>query len=574
MLHSVLMYIARIPNRNSPPAVLLRESYREDGKVKSRTLANLSKLPAESIEILQRSLKGEQLVPLNESLEVVSSPHHGHVDAVLRALRHLGVARCIDSRPSRERNLVVAMIVARILSPGSKLAITRWWHDTTLPVTLGVEDADEDDLYAALDWLFKRQNRIEKKLAARHLDDQALVLYDLSSSYFEGSCCPLASFGHNRDGKKGKMQVNYGLLTNFEGIPVSISVFEGNTSDPKTLLKQVQRVRKDFAVEHFVMVGDRGMITQKQVDVLQTQQGVDWITALRPEAIRQLLADKAVQMDLFDEHNLFELSHPNFPGERLVACRNPQLAARRAQKRQNLLEATAKELDKVVGMVERGRITGEDKIGVRVGKVINKYKVAKHFLLEIEERCFDYSLDEEKIAAEALLDGLYVIRTSLDAQRITAEDAVRSYKQLSRVERAFRSMKTVDLLVRPIHHRLADRVRAHLFLCMLAYYVQWHMVAAWRELLFCDEDQGAKAERDPVAAATRSREALNKVHTHLLEDGTQAHSFKTLLHHLSTIVRNFCRIPSADSDASLIEITTTPNAKQQRAYDLLDTITV
>ena len=574
VLEYVLMYITRIPNRNSPPAILLRESYRENGKVKSRTLANLSKLPAESIEILQRSLKGEQLVPLNESLDVVSSLHHGHVDAVLRAMRHLDIARCIDSRPSRERNLVIAMIVARILSPNSKLATTRWWNDTTLPVILGVEDANEDDLYAALDWLFKRQKRIEKKLAARHLDDDALVLYDLSSSYFEGSCCPLAAFGHNRDGKKGKLQVNYGLLTSFEGVPVSISVFEGNTADPKTLLDQVQLVREHFAIAHFVMVGDRGMITQKQIDALQTQQGTDWITALRPEAIRKLLADEVVQMDLFDECNLFELSHPDFPGERLVACRNPQLATRRGKKRQSLLEATAKELDKVVGMVQRGRLTGEDKIGVRVGKVINKYKVAKHFLLEIEAGRFGYSLDEGKIAAEAALDGLYVIRTSLDAQRISAEDAVRSYKQLSRVERAFRSMKTVDLLVRPIRHRLPDRVRAHIFLCMLAYYVQWHMVDAWRELLFCDEDQGAKAERDPVAAATRSKEALKKVHTHMLEDGTEAHSFQTLLHHMSTIVRNFCKIPGTDSNATPIEITTTPNAKQQRAYALIDNINV
>jgi transposase len=568
------MYISRVPNRNSPPAILLRESYRENGKVKSRTLANLSKLPAEAIEILRRSLKGEQLVPLDERLNVVMSSHHGHVDAVLRAMRRLDFARCIDSRSSDERNLVIAMIAARILSPHSKLATTRWWHDTTLPVTLGVEDADEDDLYAALDWLFKRQKRIEKKLAARHLDRNALVLYDLSSSYFEGTKCPLAAFGHNRDRKKGKMQVNYGLLTNSEGIPVSISVFEGNTADPSTLLNQVQRVRDEFDIEHFVMVGDRGMITQKQVDALRTQPGTDWITALRPDAIRQLIADRAVQMDLFDERNLFELTHADFPGERLVACRNPQLAMRRGNKRQNLIEATAKELDKVVGMVERGRLAGEDKIGVRVGKVVNKYKVAKHFLLNIKESSFSYTLDEEKIAAEAALDGLYVIRTSLEAQRISAEEAVRSYKQLSRVERAFRSMKTMDLLVRPIHHRLADRVRAHLFLCMLAYYVQWHLVAAWRELLFCDEDQGAKAERDPVAAATRSTEALKKVHTHMLADGTQAHSFRTLLHHLSTIVRNYCDIPGALSNTPPIQITTTPNEMQQRAYDLIEQISV
>jgi len=319
------MFIARIPNRNSPPAILLRESYRENGKVKTRTLANLSKLPASAIEVLKRSLKGEQLVPLHEPLEVVASPHHGHVAAVLQALRQLGLARVIDSRPSRERDLVLAMITARILAPGSKLATTRWWHDTTLPNCLGIEGADETDLYAALDWLLERQERIEKKLVARHLEEGALALYDLSSSYFEGTTCPLAAFGHNRDGKKGKLQVNYGLLTNADGIPVAVSVFEGNTSDTQTLLEQVERLQKTFAIDAFAMVGDRGMITQTQIDALQGRDGVAWITALRPEAIRQLLDDEALQPDLFDERNLFELTHPDFPGERLVACRNPEL---------------------------------------------------------------------------------------------------------------------------------------------------------------------------------------------------------------------------------------------------------
>lgn len=568
------MYITRVPNRNSPPAILLRESYRADGKVKSRTLANLSKLPAASIEVLRRALRGEQLVPLSAAMEVIASPHHGHVDAVLRAMRQLNLSRLIDSRPSRERDLVVAMIAARILAPGSKLATTRWWQDTTLPAIVGVEDADEDDLYTAMDWLLQRQRRIEKKLAARHLDNDALVLYDLSSSYFEGRCCPLAAFGHNRDGKKGKLQVNYGLLTSAQGTPVAISVVAGNTGDPKTLLPQVTRMREAFDIEHFVIVGDRGMITQKQVDVLQQHQGVEWITALRPDAIRQLLDDKVLQMGLFDERNLFELSHPDFPGERLVACRNRELTKRRGEKRRSLLEATARELDKVAAMVARGRLKGEDKIGVRVGKVVNKYKVAKHFILEIKPQRFDYTLDEDKIAAEAALDGLYVIRTSLDQHRISAADAVRSYKQLSRVERAFRSMKTMDLLVRPIHHHLENRVRAHLFVCMLAYYVQWHMVEAWRELLFCDADQDAKATRDPVAPAKRSAAALHKVHTRTLEDGSEVHSFQTLLHHLSTIVRNICKIPGAGADTPPIEIATTPNAKQQRAYKLLETISV
>lgn len=568
------MYISSVPNRNSPPAILLRESYRENGKVKSRTLANLSKLPSDAIELLRRSLKGEHLLPLTDTVEVVASPHHGHVEAVSRALQRLHLAQVIDSRPSRERNLVLAMITARILSPASKLATTRWWRDTTLAALFGVEDADEADLYAALDWLLQRQGRIEKKLAARHLGNDALALYDLSSSYFEGTTCPLAALGHNRDGKKGKLQVNYGLLTNAQGIPVAVSVFEGNTADPKTVLAQVRRVREDFAIDHFAIVGDRGMITQKQIDALQQQDGIDWITALRPGAIRRLIDDGAVQPDLFDERNLFELSHPDFPGERLVACRNPQLAQRRERKRASMLEATVRELDKVRAMVARGRLKGDDKIGVRVGKVIDKYKMAKHVVLEIGDGRLDYTLDEEKIADEAALDGIYVIRTSLDPQRLSTEDAVRSYKQLSRVERAFRSMKTIDLQIRPIHHRLEGRVRAHIFLCMLAYYVQWHMTKVWRELLFCDEDQDAKATRDPVAPAKRSTAALRKVQTRTLEDGTAAHSFHTLLHHLSTIVRNQCRLPGAAEYTPRFEITTTPNAKQQRAYDLLEKITV
>lgn len=566
------MFIARVPNRTSPPAMLLRESYRENGKVKTRTLANLSKLPASAIDALKRSLKGEQLVPLNETLEIVASTHHGHVEAVLQAMRRLGLTRLIDSRPSPERDRVVAMVAARVLAPHSKLATTRWWHDTTLPAEVGVQDADESDLYAAMDWLLERQGRIEKKLAARHLDEDALALYDLSSSYFEGSTCPLAAFGHNRDGKKGKQQVNYGLLTNDQGVPIAVSVFEGNTADPKTLLEQVYRVQKHFAIGSFAIVGDRGMITQTQIDALREQDGVDWITALRPGAIRQLVEDGAVQLDLFDERNLFELSHPDFPDERLVACRNPELARRRAAKRQSLLQATAKELDKVCAMVERGRLQGKDKIGVRVGKVIDKYKMAKHVILEIEDGHLRYRVDEQKIAAEAALDGIYVIRTSL--HRISSDDAVRSYKRLTRVERAFRSMKTMDLHVRPIYHRLADRVRAHIFLCMLAYYVQWHMMSAWRELLFVDEDQQAKATRDPVAPAKRSAGALRKAQTRTLDDGSAVHSFQTLLNHLSTIVRNQCKIPGAEADAPLMSITTTPNAKQQRAYELLDTITV
>ena len=568
------MYIATIPNRSSPPAILLREGYREGGKVKTRTLANLSTLPEAAVAALRRVLKGDTLITADEAFEAISSRHHGHVQAVLAAMQRLGFAHLIASRPSRQRNLVVAMVAARILAPESKLATTRWWHVTTLPALLGVSDADEDDLYAAMDWVLTRQPRIEKTLAARHLHNDGMALYDLSSSYFEGVTCPLAARGHNRDGKKGKLQVNYGLLTDGRGIPVAVSVFKGNIGDPKTLLPQVDTIRKVFGLERCVLVGDRGMIAQTQIDALRTIDGMDWVAALRPEAIRRLVEGGALQMGLFDERNLFELTHPDFPDERLVACRNPELAKRRAHTRTSLLEATANELEKVRRMVGRGRLRGQDNIGVRVGKVVNRYKVAKHVRLTIEDTRFDFDVDADSVAAEAALDGIYVIRTSLPAERMSAEETVRSYKRLTQVERAFRSLKTVDLQIRPIHHRREHRVRAHIFLCMLAYYVLWHMLEAWRPLLFCDEDQHAKTTRDAVAPATRSEAALRKVHSRTLDDGSEVHSFHTLLTLLSGIVRNVCRVPGAPSDAPTFDVVTTPSATQQRAYQLLETIAV
>jgi transposase len=566
------MYIATVPNRGSPPAILLREGYRDGGKVRTRTLANLSKLPPEAVAALRQVLKGDTLIKAGNAFEAITSQHHGHVQAVLDAMQRLSFAQLIASRPSRQRHLVVAMVAARILEPDSKLGTTRWWNLTTLPTLLDVAEADEEELYSAMDWLLKQQPFIEKKLATRHLHDNGMALYDLSSSYFEGVTCPLAALGHNRDGKKGKLQVNYGLLTNTRGVPVAVSVFKGNTGDPKTLLPQVDKVRKDFGIERFVLVGDRGMIAQKQVDALRDVDGIDWIAALRPEAIRQLLEGGALQLGLFDERNLFELTHPDFPGERLVACRNPELAKRRAYKRTSLLEATVKELETVRRMVERGRLRGQDDIGVRVGKVVNKYKVAKHFKLIIQDTRFDFAIDPDKVAAEAALDGIYVIRTSLPEERISAEDTVRSYKRLTLVERAFRSFKTLDLEIRPIHHRLENRVRAHIFLCMLAYYVMWHMLQAWRPLLFCDEEQAAKTTRDPVAPAQRSAAALRKVRTRRLDDGSEVHSFHTLLKLLSSIVRNVCRVPGAPPETPTFDVITTPSAKQQRAYQLLQTI--
>ena len=661
MVIAVRMYIATVPNRKSPPALLLRESYREKGKVKTRTLANLSCLPPQSIDILRRSLKGENLVSTN-AFEIVEngSPAHGHVDAVTTAMRRLGFSQLISSRRSRERDLVVAMVVARILEPKSKLATTLWWEDTTLPETLEVSDANEKDLYDAMDWLLERQNRIENKLASRHLKSNALALYDLTSSYFEGETCPLAALGHNRDGKKGKLQVNYGLLTNRKGIPVAVSVFKGNTGDPKTLMPQVEKMRDEFGIDQFVMVGDRGMLTQKQVDELRGIDGVDWIGALRPEAIKKLATNGAIQMGLFDERNLFELKHPDFPGERLVACRNIELAHRREIKRENLLKATVKELDKVRGMVRRGRLRGkneiearvrgilkkykigkhfeldirddgfnykvnenaliseimakckgnqdliekrlkrsrshiesiekqfakliqkidkgslhgQDAIGVRVGKVINKYKVGKHFELDIRDNDFNFEINQDKVRKETALDGIYIIRTSLPKERMDADETVLSYKLLSQAERAFRSFKTVDLMVRPIRHRLEDRVKAHIFLCMLAYYVQWHMMEAWRPLLYADEDQKAKDLRDPVAPAKRSDSAVKKVKAKRLDDGSKAYSFRSLLGHLGAIVRATCRCPDKKDASATFTMTTRPNPKQQRAFDLLRTIRV
>jgi transposase len=557
-------------------AHLLRRSYREGKKVKSQTLGNLSHLPAHVIDLIRRSLKGETMVSSADAFEAIASHHHGHADAVLRAMRRLGFEQIISSARSRERDLVVGMVAARILEPDSKLATTRWWNTTTLPEILGVTDADEDDLYDAMDWLLERQSRIEKKLAARHLKEGGLVLFDLTSSYFEGVMCPLAARGHDRDGKKGKLQVNWGLLTDERGRPVAVSVFKGNTGDPKTLLPQVRKVKEDFGIETMVIVGDRGMITQTQIDEIKGLDGVDWITALRTEGIKTLVEGGALQMELFDERGIFELTHPDYPGERLVACLNPELRKLRGHKRRSLLEATSRELEKVRSMVERGRLKGkgQDEIGVRVGKVVNKYKMSKHFVLDIRDGRFDFHVDEKKVGAEAALDGIYVIRTSLAEKQASAEDAVRHYKKLVLIEQAYRSLKTIDLKTRPIRHRTEDRVRTHIFLCMLAYYVEWYMREAWRSLLFCDEDQGAKKTRDPVAPAQRSKAALNKVHARVLDDGTEVHSFQTLLKLLSTVVRNVCRVPRAGSDTPTFEVVTTPSVKQQRAYELLENIEV
>ena len=563
------MHINIVPNRGSTPTVLLRESYREGSKVCKRTLANLSALSAAQVQMIRATLRGDVLQPIDQTFEITASPAHGHVQAVSLAMQRLGFASLLASKPCPERDLVCAMVASRIICPATKLATTRLWHTSTLAAEFGVADASEDDLYAAMDWLLAGQDRIQKKLAARHLKEDSLVLYDLSSSYFEGSHCPLAKLGYSRDRKRGTLQVNYGLLTDDRGCPVAVSVHAGNTSDSTTFMPGVTRLREKFGIKRMVTVGDRGMISQKAIDEMSQDTDVAWITALRSSAIRTLVQQGAVQMGLFDERNLLEISSADFPGERLVACRNPELAKLRAHTRASLLAATEENLEKIKVRVAAAKLVGADKIGVAVGKVVNQYKVAKHFELTIADDSFTFTRKIDSIAAEAALDGLYIIRTSVKAARMDAPTCVRTYKSLAQVERAFRSIKTMDLKVRPIHHHLEGRVRSHIFLCMLAYYVEWHMRQVWRELMFADEDQAAKLVRDPVAAATRSDAAMKKVLSLTLEDGSPVHSFQTLMATLQTIVRNTCRTPGGAPDAPTFEIITTPNQTQKRALELI-----
>ena len=563
------MHIDVVPNRNARPTYLLRESLREGKRVRKRTLANLSSLSDAQIAAIRRVLRGEGLCPPSSLFEVTASRACGHVQAVAVAMRQLQMERLLAARPAPERDRVLALIAARIVSPNTKLATSRQWHSTTLAQDFGVAEADEDDLYGAMDWLLAHQHSIQKKLAARHLAEGGLVLYDLSSSYFEGLTCPLAKLGYSRDGKKGLLQVNYGLLTDARGCPVAVSVYEGNVADSQTFLPEVERLRTSFGIERMVVVGDRGMISSKAIAELRQEAGVDWITALKSTSIRGLLEQGQLQLGLFDERNLVEIDSPDYPGERLVACRNPELAKLRAHKRDDLLACTERSLEKVRDRVRAGRLAGQDQIGVAVGRVINQYKVAKHFALAIEDASLHWSRNAESIRAEAALDGIYIIRTSVPAERMDGPECVRSYKALAQVERAFRSLKTVDLKVRPIHHRTADRVRAHILLCMLAYYVEWHMREAWRELLFADTEQQAKAMRDPVAPAKRSAAALDKVASRQLDDGSPVHSFRTLLDALSGIVRNTCRAPGAAAEEPTFEVVTTATAQQRRALDLI-----
>ena len=573
--YKVDMYVARIPNRGSPPAILLRESYRQGGKVKNRTLANLSHWPEPKVDALAQTLKGlPPKLDLSQAFEITRSLPHGHVAAVLGTARRLGVEELIDATPSRTRDLVTAMLVAQVIDPGSKLAVARGLRAETatssLGQLLGVASCDEDDLYAAMDWVLERKEVIENALAARHLVNGTLVLYDVSSAAFEGRTCPLGAIGHPRDGVKGRLQIVYGLLCSPAGIPIAIEVFEGNTADPNTLAAQITKIKTRFGLSRVCLVGDRGMLTHARIrDEVRPGQ-LDWISALRAPQIKALVEEGALQLSLFDTQDLFEISSPEFPGERLVCCHNPALAEKRARKRQDLLAATEKELTPIAAATGRAKraLRGKDKIALRVGKVINHYKMAKHFTLTITDESFTFTRNTEAIAAEAALDGIYVLRTSLPEHTLGRDDVVLRYKNLADVERFFRTLNS-ELDVRPIRHRLADRVRAHMFLRMLSYYISWHMKAALAPILFVDNDKPAAAAKraNPVAAAQRSDQALTKAARKRTPEDTPVHSFTSLLADLATLCAN--QIQPAD-DMPAFTMPTSPTPLQRRAFELLD----
>ena len=573
------MYVDVVPNRNSPPAVLIRESWREGKKTRKRTIANISHWPQHKVDALRAALKGGLVIDeLSSSFVTERSLLHGHVAAVLGTLRKLGLDRLIGSKRSRSRDLVLAMIAGRLIAPGSKLALARGLgteaHTTSLGSVLDLQDATEDELYDAMDWLLQRQDKIEKKLVERHLGNGSLVFYDVTSAHFEGRHCPLAAIGYPHGGPKGKLQINFGVLCDEAGRPVAVEVFAGNVGDPKTFTPQVAKMRERFGIDRVIYVGDRGMITSARIrEDLREAPGVEWITALRAEQIKKLLREGAFQPSLFDEKDLAEITSDEYPGERLIVCRNPLLAEERRRKRQELLQATEEELDKVVAATRRKQkpLRGKDKIGLRVGKVLGRFRMGKHFKITIAEDDLSYQRDEDKIAEETALDGFYVIRTSLCREEMEPEDVVRNYKRLSKVEQAFRMMKSIDLKVRPIHHHLENRVRAHVLLCMLAYYVDWHMREALAPMLFEEDDpDGAEARRSSVVGkAQKSSSAAAKAATKRTKDGFQVQSFGTLLQHLSTIVANENR-PTIKSIADQTFVTVTkPTTFQQRALDLL-----
>jgi Transposase DDE domain len=569
------MYVAVVPNRSSRPAILLRESYRGDGgKVKNRTLANLSDWPADRIETLRAALRGDKLVPAGEGVEIIRALPHGHVAATLGMARRIGLDELLPDGPERRRNLALALIVARLIDPAPKLATARALDATTaihsLGVTLGLGEVNVKEVYAALDWLGAAQPSIETALARRHLSNGTLVLYDVSSSYLEGRCCELARFGHSRDSRPDKMQIVFGLLCAADGCPVAIEVFEGNTGDPSTIGEQIVKLKQRFGLKRVVMVGDRGMITQARIEGDLKPAGLDWITSLRAPAIAKLAVEGGpLQLSLFDQRDLAEIESPEFPGERLVVCKNPALAEERKRKRDELLDATEQDLKDIKARIVRKRqpLRGADKIGLAVGALLGRRKVAKHFRITITDDALSFMRDHAAIAAEAALDGFYVLRTNVPSNALNSADTVRAYKSLATVERAFRSLKTVDLDIRPIFHWVSPRVRAHVFLCMLAYHLEWHMRQALAPILFDDHDRAAAEalRASPVAKARPSPAAKRKAKTKRTDDGQPVHSFRTLLADLATLTRNTVRCGKAPAMAILARSTKI----QQRAFELL-----
>jgi hypothetical protein len=545
-------------------AHLLRRSYREGGKVKKQTLANLSHLPEELIELIRGALRGQRFVAAEEAFEVERTLPAGHVEAALQMGRRLELARLLDRQPSRQRSLCLAMIVQRVIGPGSKLAMSRAFAQSTLASELAVEDADEDELYGALDWLLHRQGRIEQRLARRHLEDGTLVLYDVSSSYFEGHSCPLAQLGYSRDGRRGSPQIVYGLLCDRGGCPLAVEVFEGSLHDDKTLPSQIDKLRKRFTLGSVIVVSDRGMVTKANLELLREAEGAAWISALKAPQVKKLVKDGALQLSLFDEQSLAEITSDDYPGERLVVCRNPLVAQERARKREDLLQATERALAEIQNRVAQGTLSGQAAIGLAVGEVWNRWRVRKHFRVEITDTSFAFARRQEQIAAEAALDGVYVLRTSVADSELEAPEVVRAYKQLKEVERAFRTLKG-PLELRPIHHRLEERVRAHVFLCLLSYYLAWHLRRAWKPLLFDDEQPPARP--DPVAKARRSPQAERKARSKRTTTGERCHSLTTLLDELATRTRNTIRLH--ESGASFEQLTQ-PTPTQARALALID----
>jgi transposase len=566
------MYVAVVPNRNSPPAILLRESFREHGKVRNRTVANLSHWPAAQIEALRQVLKGETPAAAS-AFDIVRSRPHGHAAAVLTTIERLGLPALLERSDSRARRSVLALIASRILEPGSKLATSHGLREETCHHTLGellgLGAGNEDDLYEAMDWLVERQARVENALAARHLEAGTLVLYDLTSTYFEGRHCPLAKYGYSRDERRSNLQIVFGLLSNGEGCPVAVEVFAGNTADPKTVAAQVKKLRERFQLERIILVGDRGMLTQKRIEEdLQEHEGLQWVTALRAPQIQALMAQGAIQMSLFDEQNLLEITHPDYPEERLVVCRNPLLASERARKRRELIEAAEKKLKEIEVATKRLRqpVRGADKISYLVGKALAASKVEKYFRWTATDAGLNWERNPERLERDAALDGIYVLRTNVTVEQLDREQTVLAYKRLARVERAFRSLKSVDLNVRPIHHRLPDRVRAHVFLAMLAYYVEWHMRQALASVLFDDEEHG-ETRVSPVAPAVRSQKAQAKALRKRTEDNWPVQSFQDWLKDLATIVKNTIQ-PQLKS-LPAFDVITRPTPSQQHALQLL-----